>query len=128
MQQQTKSAIGMACLIGISLSGSPGLTQMRNPRTSSVSNVTCVANWERRFRQTSPGLWEMRMGTNDRNPFIFRETDRSSTSIFLQSVQNSRLKAKLNLKKQRIKYIIPGQENDPLFFEIQSFNINGGNC
>ena len=128
MQQQTRSVLGMACLIGISLSGTPGLTQMRGPRISSVSNVTCVANWERRFRVTSPGIWEMRMGSNDRNPFIFRETDRSSTSIFLQSVQNSRLKAKLNLKKQRIKYIIPGQENDPLFFNIQSYNINGGNC
>ena len=128
MQDQVRRILGIACLIGISLSGSPGLTQMRGPRISKVSNVTCVANWERRFRLTSPGIWEMRMGSNDRNPFIFRETDRSSTSIFLQSVHNSRLKAKLNLKKQRIKYIIPGQADDPLFFKIESFNINGGNC
>ena len=109
----------MACLVGISLSGSPGLTQMRGPRISSVNNVTCVANWERRFRLISPGMWEMRMGANDRNPFIFRETDRSKTTILLQSVQDSRLRAKLNLKKQRIKYIIPGQADDPLFFKIE---------
>ena len=118
----------MACLVGIGLSGSPGLTQMRGPRINDVSNVTCVANWERRFRLISPGFWEMRMGANDRNPFIFRETDRNTTTIFLQSVQNSRLKSKLNLRKQRIKYIIPGQENAPLYFAIQSFNINGGSC
>ena len=85
----------MACLLGIGLSASPGLTQMRGPRISNVSNVTCVANWERRFRVISPGMWEMRMGVNDRNPFIFRETDRNTTTIFLQSVQNSRLKSKL---------------------------------
>jgi len=128
MRRQTRSVLGIACLIGISLSGIPGLTQMRGPRISNVRNVTCVSNWERRFRLISPGMWEMRMGANDRNPFIFRETDRSKTTILLQSVQDSRLRAKLNLKKQRIKYIIPGQENDPLLFAIQSFNINGGNC
>ena len=101
---------------------------MRGPRISSVRDVTCVANWERRFQIISPGMWEMRMGTNDRDPFIFRETSRSTGSIWLQSVQNSRLKAILNLRRQRIKYIIPGQENAPLFFQIQSFNIDGGHC
>lgn len=70
----------------------------------------------------------MSMGQNDRNPFIFRETKRSTGSIFLESVHNNRLRAKLNLRRQRIKYIIPGQEYDPLFFDIASFNINGGQC
>ena len=128
MRRQTRSVLGIVCLIGISLSGSPGLTQMPGPRISNVKNVTCVSNWERRFRLISPGMWEMRIGSNDRNPFIFRETDQSKTTIFLKTVQNSQLKAKLDLKNQRIKYIIPGQENDPLLFAIQSFNINGGNC
>ena len=40
----------MACLLGIGLSGSPGHAQMRGPRINDVRNVTCVANWERRFR------------------------------------------------------------------------------
>jgi hypothetical protein len=128
MRRRTKSVLGMAFLLGIGLHASPGVTQMRGPRINNVRDVTCVANWERHFRLISPGFWEMRMGENDRNPFIFRETDRNTTTIFLQSVQNSRLKSKLNLKKQRIKYIIPGQENDPLYFAIQSFNINGGSC
>ena len=128
MRRQTRGVLGIVCLIGISLSGNPGLTQMRGPRISNVKNVTRVSNWERRFRLISPGMWEMRISSNDRNPFIFRETDQSKTTIFLKTVQNSQLKAKLDLKNQRIKYIIPGQENDPLLFAIQSFNINGGNC
>tara|TARA_B100000073_G_scaffold231462_1_gene193322 strand:- start:111 stop:497 length:387 start_codon:yes stop_codon:yes gene_type:complete len=128
MRPSTKRFLAVGCLLSIGLNISPGLAQMRGPRISSVRDVTCVANWERRFQVISPGMWEMRMGTNDRDPFIFRETSRSTGSIWLQSVQNSRLKAILNLRRQRIKYIIPGQEYDPLYFNIQSYNINGGGC
>ena len=128
MHRQINWVLGAASLLAIDLSGTSGFAQMRGPRINNVRDVTCVANWERRFKVISPGMWEMRMGPNDRNPFIFRETDRNTTTIFLQSVQNSRLKSKLNLRKQRIKYIIPGQENDPLYFAIESFNINGGSC
>ena len=128
MRHQIKTILGLACLVSIGMSSTPGHTQMRGPRIKSVRDVTCVANWERRFRVISQGMWEMRMGSNDRSPFLFRETNRSKTTIWLQAVQNRRLKATLNLKRQRIKYVIPGQENDPLFFNIQSFNINGGSC
>jgi len=128
MRPSTKRFLAVGCLLSIGLNISPGLAQMRGPRISSVRDVTCVANWERRFQVISPEMWEMRMGTNDRDPFIFRETSRSTGSIWLQSVQNSRLKAILNLRRQRIKYIIPGQEYDPLYFNIQSYNINGGGC
>ena len=110
------------------LTSSPSHAQMRGPRVTDVRDVTCVSNWERRFQMFSPGRWEMSMGQNDRNPFIFRETKRSTGSIFLESVHNNRLRAKLNLRKQRIKYMIPGLEDDPLFFDIASFNINGGQC
>ena len=128
MRPSTKRFLAVGCLLSIGLNISPGLAQMRGPRISSVRDVTCIANWERRFQIISPGMWEMRMGTNDRDPFIFRETSRSTGSIWLQSVQNSRLKAILNLRRQRIKYIIPGQEYEPLYFNIQSYNINGGGC
>ena len=128
MRRSSKRFLAVGCLLSIGLNSTPGLAQMRGPRISSVRDVTCVANWERRFQIISPGMWEMRMGTNDRDPFIFRETSRSTGSIWLQSVQNSRLKAILNLRRQRIKYIIPGQEYDPLYFNIQSYNINGGGC
>ncbi len=128
MRTSTKKFLAVGCLLSIGLNITPGLAQMRGPRISSVRDVTCVANWERRFQVISPGMWEMRMGTNDRDPFIFRETSRSTGSIWLQSVQNSRLKAILNLRRQRIKYIIPGQEYEPLYFNIQSYNINGGGC
>ena len=128
MRQPIQSFLAVSCLVGMGLHSTPGLTQMRGPRISSVRDVSCVANWERRFQILSPGLWEMTMGTNDRNPFIFHETDRSSGSIWLQSVHDSRLKAILNLQRQSIKYIIPGQEYDPLYFNIQSYNINGGEC
>ena len=123
-----RAVIGTTCLLLAGMTGSPGFAQMRGPRINDVRDVSCVANWERRFRVISPGLWEMRMGQNDRNPFLFHETNRSTGSIALESTQNSRLKAKLNLRRQRIKYIIPGQESDPLFFPIQSYNINGMNC
>ena len=128
MRRSTKSIVALGCLLSIGLSSTPGLAQMRGPRINSVRDVTCVANWERRFQVISPGMWEMRMGTNDRDPFVFRETSRSTGSIWLQSVHNSRLKAILNLQRQRIKYIIPGQEFDPLYFNIQTYNINGGDC
>ena len=128
MRRSTKSIVALGCLLSIGLSSTPGLAQMRGPRINSVRDVTCVANWESRFQVISPGMWEMRMGTNDRDPFIFRETSRSTGSIWLQSVHNSRLRARLNLQRQRIKYIIPGQEFDPLYFNIQTYNINGGGC
>ena len=128
MQRGTQSILGLLCLFVIISIDRPGHAQIRGPRIRSVSHVTCVANWERRFLMVSPGMWRMTMGMSDMDPFIFRETNRSKTTISLQSVQNRRLKAFLNLRRQRIKYIIPGQENDPLFFTIQSFNINGANC
>ena len=128
MRRFTKGGLAVCCLLSIGLNSTPGIAQMRGPRISSVRDVTCVANWERRFEVISPGLWEMRMGSNDRDPFIFRETSRSVGSIWLQSVHNSRLKAILNLQRQRIKYIIPGQEYDPLYFNIQTYNINGEGC
>ena len=128
MRRFTKGGLAVCCLLSIGLNSTPGFAQMRGPRISSVRDVTCVANWERRFEVISPGLWEMRMGSNDRDPFIFRETSRSVGSIWLQSVHNSRLKAILNLQRQRIKYIIPGQEYDPLYFNIQTYNINGEGC
>ena len=128
MRQGTQRVLGLLCLLGLGLSETPSHAQMRGPRIQSVRDVTCVANWERRFLMVSPGMWRMTMGMSDMDPFIFRETNRSKTTISLQSVQNRRLKAFLNLKRQRIKYIIPGQENAPLFFKIQSFNIDGGNC
>ena len=81
----------------------PGAGSDARPRISSVRDVTCVANWERRFQMISPETWEMTMGPNDRDPFIFRETSRSTGSIRLQSVHNRRLKAALNLGRQRIK-------------------------
>ncbi|MBL6798694.1 MAG: hypothetical protein ISQ53_07845 [Synechococcus sp. BS307-5m-G39] len=93
---------------------------MRGPRIGNVRDVTCVANWERRFQVISPGVGEMTMGVNDPDPFIFRETRRSTESIKLELIQNSRLQAILNLGRQRIKYIIPGMESDPLYFKIQS--------
>ena len=128
MRRWTQSILGLACLVGIGLIGAQAQAQMRGPRIQSVRDVTCVANWERRFFVIRPGMWQMTMGMNARDQFFFYETNRSRTTISLQSVQNSRLKAFLNLKRQRIKYIIPGQENAPLFFNIQSFNIDGGNC
>ena len=128
MQRGTQSILGLLCLFVIISIDRPGHAQIRGPRIRSVSHVTCVANWERRFQMISPETWEMTMGPNDRDPFIFRETSRSTGSIRLQSMHNRRLKAVLNLGRQRIKYIIPGQENDPLYFAIQSFNINGGSC
>ena len=128
MRRSTKSIVALGCLLSIGLNSTPGHAQMRGPRINSVRDVTCVANWERRFQVISPGMWEMRMGTNDRDPFVFRETSRSTGSIWLQSVQNSRLRAILNLQRQRIKYIIPGQEYDPLYFNIQTYNINGEGC
>ena len=128
MRQGTQSILGLLCLLGLGLSDTPGFAQMRGPSIQSVRDVTCVANWERRFFVIGPGMWQMTMGMNASDQFIFRETNRSRTTISLQSVQNRRLKAFLNLKRQRIKYIIPGQDNDPLFFRIQSFNIDGGTC
>ena len=128
MRQGTQRILGLLCLLGLGLSETPGHAQMRGPRIQSVRDVTCVANWERRFFVIRPGMWQMTMGMNARDQFLFYETHRSRTTISLQSVQNSRLKAFLNLKRQRIKYIIPGQENAPLFFKIQSFNIDGGTC
>ena len=128
MRHLTKIILAVGSLLSIGLNSTPGLAQMRGPRINSVRDVTCVANWERRFQLISPGMWEMRMGTNDRDPFVFRETSRSTGSIWLQSVHNSRLRAILNLQRQRIKYIIPGQEFDPLYFNIQTYNINGGDC
>ena len=128
MRHLTKIILAVGSLLSIGLNSTPGLAQMRGPRVNSVRDVTCVANWERRFQLISPGMWEMRMGTNDRDPFVFRETSRSTGSIWLQSVHNSRLRAILNLQRQRIKYIIPGQEFDPLYFNIQTYNINGGDC
>lgn len=123
-----KGVVAIGCLLGVALSGTAAEARMRGPRISNVRDVTCVANWERRFLLVSPGIWEMSMGMNDNDPFIFRETRRSTGAIRLQSVQDSRLQAILSLKRQRIKYIIPGQEDDPLYFKIQSYNINGGNC
>lgn len=128
MRRATKSVLAVGCLLGIGMVGIPALAKMRGPRISSVRDVTCVANWERRFQMISLETWEMTMGPNDRDPFIFRETSRSQGAIRLQSVHNRRLKAVLNLGRQRIKYIIPGQEYDPLYFNIQSYNINGGGC
>ena len=128
MRQGTQRILGLLCLMGLSLSKTPGHAQMRGPNIQSVRDVSCVANWERRFVLIRPGMWQMTMGMNARDQFLFYETHRSRTTISLQSVQNSRLKAFLNLKRQRIKYIIPGQENAPLFFKIQSFNIDGGTC
>ena len=128
MRRLTKAILGTGCLSVIALTSSPSLAQMRGPRVTDVRDVTCVSNWERRFQMFSPGRWEMSMGQNDRNPFTFRETKRSTGSIFLESVHNNRLRAKLNLRRQRIKYMIPGLEDDPLFFDIASFNINGGQC
>ena len=128
MRQGTQRILGLLCLMGLSLSKTPGHAQVRRPSIQSVRDVTCVANWERRFVLIRPGMWQMTMGMSARDQFLFYETNRSRTTISLQSIRNSRLKAFLNLKKQRIKYIIPGQENAPLFFKIQSFNIDGGNC
>lgn len=128
MRRSTKGVLAVGCLLSIGLNSAPGFAQMRGPRISSVRDVTCVANWERRFQVISPGIWDMRMGANDRDPFVFRETSRSTGSIWLQAVHNSRLKAILNLQRQSIKYIIPGQEYDPLYFNIQTYNINGGSC
>ena len=128
MRQGIHHILGLLCLLGLGLSETPGYAQMRGPSIQSVRDVTCVANWERRFFVIRPGMWQMTMGMTARDQFLFYETNRSRTTISLQSVQNSRLKAFLNLKRERIKYIIPGQENAPLFFNIQSFNIDGGNC
>lgn len=128
MRRATKSVLAMGCLLGIGMGSVPALGQMRGPRISSVRDVTCVANWERRFRLISPGMWEMRLLDNSLDPFLFRETKRTRTSITLQALRNQRLKATLNLNRQRIKYVIPSQEDDPFFFNIQSFNINGGSC
>ena len=114
MRRSIKGLLAVGSLLSIGLNSAPGLAQMRGPRISSVRDVTCVANWERRFQVISPGMWDMRMGANDRDPFVFRETSRSTGSIWLQAVHNSRLKAILNLQRQSIKYIIPGQEHDPL--------------
>ena len=100
--------------------------QMRGPRISDASQVTCVANWERRFLLISPGYWEMVMNDGDR--LIFSEAKRSNRSIYLVNTANQRLKSKINLSRGRIKYTIPGQESDPLFFPIQSYNINGRGC
>jgi hypothetical protein len=128
MRRGTQSILGLLSLLGIGLSETPGHAQMQGPRVQRVRDVTCVANWERRFFVIRPGMWQMTMGMNARDQFLFYETNRSKTTISLQSVENSRLKAFLNLKRKRIKYIIPGQENAPLFFKIQSFNIDGGHC
>ena len=128
MRQGTQRILVLLCLMGLSLSKTPGHAQMRGPSIQSVRDVTCVANWERRFVLIRPGMWQMTMGMNARDQFLFYETNRTRTTISLQSIRNSRLKAFLNLKRQRIKYIIPGQENAPLFFKIQSFNIDGGTC
>ena len=128
MDRGSGRLVAAMLLLGIGLDVSPGRAQMRGPRISHVGDVTCVANWERRFQVISPGVWEMRMADGNVGPFLFRETDRSRASIFLKGLSNQRLTATLNLNKQRIKYVIPGQEGDPLFFNIQSFNINGGGC
>ena len=128
MQRGTQSILGLLCLFVIISIDRPGHAQIRGPRIRSVSHVTCVANWERRFRLISPGMWEMRLLDNSLDPFLFRETKRTRTSITLQALRNQRLKATLNLNRQRIKYVIPSQEDDPFFFNIQTFNINGGSC
>ena len=124
----SRGLVALGIGLGIALGGTSALAQMRGPRIGNVRDVTCVANWERRFQVISPGVWEMTMGVNDPDPFIFRETRRSTESIKLESIQNSRLQAILNLGRQRIKYIIPGMESDPLYFKIQSYNINGESC
>ena len=128
MRQGTQRILGLLCLLGLGLSETPGHAQMRGPRIQSVRDVTCVANWERRFRLISPGMWEMRLLDNSLDPFLFRETKPSRTSITLQALRNQRLKATLNLNRQRIKYVIPSQEDDPFFFNIETFNLNGGSC
>ncbi|CAK23305.1 hypothetical protein [Synechococcus sp. CS-197] len=124
----SRGLVALGVGLGITLGGTSALAQMRGPRIGNVRDVTCVANWERRFQVISPGVWEMTMGVNDPDPFIFRETRRSTQSINLELIQNSRLQAILNLGRQRIKYIIPGMESDPLYFKIQSYNINGESC
>ena len=111
MRRAIKSVLAVSCLPGIGMGSIPALAQMRGPGSAACA-MACVANWERRFQMISPETWEMTMGPNDRDPFIFRETSRSTGSIRLQSVHNRRLKAVLNLGRQRIKYIIPGQEYD----------------
>ena len=128
MHRQINWVLGAASLLAISLSGTSGFAQMRGPRINNVRDVTCVANWERRFKVISPGMWEMRMGPNDRNPFIFRETNRYTGAIALQAVHNRQLKALLNLRAQQIAYTIPDNPPYDLYFDIQSFNINGGGC
>lgn len=128
MGRGSSRLVAALLLLGIGFNASPARAQMRGPRISNVRDVTCVANWERRFRLISPGMWEMRLLDNSLDPFLFRETKRTRTSITLQALRNQRLKATLNLNRQRIKYVIPSQEDDPFFFNIQTFNINGGGC
>ncbi len=118
MRRRTQSILGLACLVGIGVINEPGHAQMRGPRIQSVRDVTCVANCERHFFMIRPRMWQITMGMNARDQFLFYETNRSRTTISLQSVENSRLKAFLNLKRQRSKYIILGQENAPLLFNI----------
>ena len=68
MRRAIKSVLAVSCLLGIGMGSIPALAQMRGPRISSVRDVTCVANWERRFQMISPETWEMTMGPNDRDP------------------------------------------------------------
>ena len=128
MHRQINRVLGAASILAIGLSGTSGFAQMRGPRINNVRDVTCVANWERRFKVISPGMWEMTMGPNDRNPFIFREANQCTGAIALQADHNRQQKSLLDLRTQQITYTIPDNPPYDLYLDIQSFNINGGSC